>query len=35
MFKPAVRKLLQGAVVVAVSALMAAPVLAQKTKITV
>ena len=35
MFKLAVRKMLQGAVVVAVSALMAAPALAQKTKLTV
>ena len=35
MFKPTVRKLLQGAAVVAVSALLAVPALAQKTKLTV
>ena len=35
MFKPTIRKLLQGVAVVAVSALMAVPALAQKTKITV
>ena len=35
MLKPTVRKLLQGAAVIAVSALMAVPALAQKTKITV
>ena len=35
MFKPTVRKLLQGAAVLAVSALMAVPALAQKTRLTV
>ncbi len=35
MFKPTVRKLLQGAAVVAVSALLAVPAFAQKTKLTV
>lgn len=35
MFKPTVRRLLQGAAVVAVSALLAVPALAQKTKLTV
>lgn len=35
MFKPTVRKLLQGAAIVAVSALLAVPAFAQKTKITV
>jgi iron(III) transport system substrate-binding protein len=35
MFKPTVRKLLQGAAVLAVSTLMAVPALAQKTKLTV
>ena len=35
MFKPSVRKLLQGAAVLAVSALMAVPAQAQKTKLTV
>jgi len=35
MFKPTVRKLMQGAAVLAISALMAAPALAQKTKLTV
>lgn len=35
MFKPTVRKLLQGAAVLAVSTLMAVPALAQKTRLTV
>ena len=34
MFKPTVRKLLQGAAVVAVSALLAVPAFAQKTKLS-